>query len=67
MKMNVLWVVVPSSLIEVYRRLRDARCLHHQSDVISVSRFAKIWWSHAPTAWCSYSKTVMEYIHIRTR
>jgi hypothetical protein len=30
MKMAVFWVVAPCSLIEVYRRVTDACCLHHQ-------------------------------------
>jgi hypothetical protein len=30
MKMAVFWVVVPCSLVEVYRRFRGACCLHHQ-------------------------------------
>jgi hypothetical protein len=30
MKMAVFWVVVPCSLIEVYRRFRGTCCLHHQ-------------------------------------
>jgi hypothetical protein len=29
-KVTVFWVVVPCSLVEVYRRFRDACCLHHQ-------------------------------------
>jgi hypothetical protein len=32
MKMAVFWVVVPRSLVEVYRRFRGACCLHHQGD-----------------------------------
>jgi hypothetical protein len=32
MKMTVFWVVAPCSLVEVYRRLRGACCLHHQGD-----------------------------------
>jgi hypothetical protein len=32
-KMAVSWVVAPCSLVEVYRRFRDACCLHHQGDV----------------------------------
>jgi hypothetical protein len=31
-KMAVFWVVVPCSLVEVYRRFRGACCLHHQGD-----------------------------------
>jgi hypothetical protein len=31
LKMAVFWVVVPCRLVEVYRRLRDACCLHHLS------------------------------------
>jgi hypothetical protein len=31
-KMAVVWVVVPYSLVEVYRSFRDACCLHHQGD-----------------------------------
>jgi hypothetical protein len=30
MKMAVLWVVVPCTLVEVYRRFRGTCCLHHQ-------------------------------------
>jgi hypothetical protein len=29
-KMVVFWVVAPYSLVEIYRRFRDACCLHHQ-------------------------------------
>jgi hypothetical protein len=29
-KMAVFWVVVPCSLVEVYRRFRGTCCLHHQ-------------------------------------
>jgi hypothetical protein len=29
MKMAVLWVVAPCSLVEVYRRFSGACCLHH--------------------------------------
>jgi hypothetical protein len=32
MKMAVFWVVAPCSLVDVYRRFRDACCLRHQSD-----------------------------------
>jgi hypothetical protein len=32
MKMAVFWVVVPCSLVDVYRRLRGTCCLHHQGD-----------------------------------
>jgi hypothetical protein len=35
MKMAVFWVVVPRSLVEVYRRFRGACCFHHQGDVTS--------------------------------
>jgi hypothetical protein len=31
-KMAVFWVVAPCSLVKVYRRFRDACCLHHQGD-----------------------------------
>jgi hypothetical protein len=31
MKMTVFWDVAPCSLIEVYRRLRGAYCVHHQT------------------------------------
>jgi hypothetical protein len=31
-KIAVFWVVVPCSLIEVYRRLRRTCCLHHQGN-----------------------------------
>jgi hypothetical protein len=30
MKMNVFWVIMACSLVEVYRRFRGACCLHHQ-------------------------------------
>jgi hypothetical protein len=30
--MTVFWIVVPCSLVEVYRRFRGACCLHHQVD-----------------------------------
>jgi hypothetical protein len=30
--MAAFWVVAPYSLAKVYRRFRDARCLHHQGD-----------------------------------
>jgi hypothetical protein len=30
MKMTVFWDVAPCSLVEIYRRFRDACCLHHQ-------------------------------------
>jgi hypothetical protein len=29
MKMAVFWVLVPCSLVELYRRFRGAFCLHH--------------------------------------
>jgi hypothetical protein len=29
-KAIVFWVVAPCSPVEVYRRFRDARCLHYQ-------------------------------------
>jgi hypothetical protein len=32
MKIAVFWVVVPCSLVEVYRRFRGACCLQHQGD-----------------------------------
>jgi hypothetical protein len=32
MKMTVFWVVAPGSVVEVYRRFRDACCLHHLPD-----------------------------------
>jgi hypothetical protein len=32
MQMTVFWVVVPCSLVKVYRRFRGACCLHHQGD-----------------------------------
>jgi hypothetical protein len=32
MKMAVFSVVAPCSLVEVYRSLRGACCLHHQGD-----------------------------------
>jgi hypothetical protein len=32
MKMTVFWDVAPCSLIEIYRRYRDAYCLHQQGD-----------------------------------
>jgi hypothetical protein len=32
MSMAVFWVVVPCSLVEVYRRFRGTCCLHHQGD-----------------------------------
>jgi hypothetical protein len=31
-KMAVIWVFAPCSLEEVYRRFRDAHCLHQQGD-----------------------------------
>jgi hypothetical protein len=31
-QMAVFWVVVPCSLVDVYRRFRDTCCLHHQGD-----------------------------------
>jgi hypothetical protein len=31
-KMAVFWVVASCCLVEVYRRFRDAYCLHHQGD-----------------------------------
>jgi hypothetical protein len=33
MKMAVFWVTSPCSLVEVYRRFRDACCLHHEGIV----------------------------------
>jgi hypothetical protein len=30
MKMAVLWVIAPCSMIELHRRFRGASCLHHQ-------------------------------------
>jgi hypothetical protein len=30
--MAVFWIVVPCSLVEVYRRFRGPFCLHHQRD-----------------------------------
>jgi hypothetical protein len=38
MKMAVFWVVAPCSLVEVYRRFRGASCLHHQGNVIGMTR-----------------------------
>jgi hypothetical protein len=35
MQMAVFWVVAPCSLVQVYRRFRDACCLHHQGDHLS--------------------------------
>jgi hypothetical protein len=32
MKMTVLWVVAPYSLVEVYRRFKDVCCPHNQGD-----------------------------------
>jgi hypothetical protein len=32
MKMAVFWVVVPCSLVEVYRRFRGPCCFHNQGD-----------------------------------
>jgi hypothetical protein len=32
MKMTVFWDVAPCSLVEMYRRIRDAYCLHHQGN-----------------------------------
>jgi hypothetical protein len=32
MKMVVFWVEAPCSMVEVYRRFRDASCFHHQGD-----------------------------------
>jgi hypothetical protein len=37
-KMAVFWVVVPCSLVEVYRRFRGACCLHRQGDEGSTSQ-----------------------------
>jgi hypothetical protein len=31
--MAVFWDVAPCSLVEVYRRFRDACCLHYQSEI----------------------------------
>jgi hypothetical protein len=31
-KKTVLWYVMPCDLVELYRRFRDAYCLHHQGD-----------------------------------
>jgi hypothetical protein len=31
-KMAVFWVVAPCSLVDVYRRFRDACCLHQNDD-----------------------------------
>jgi hypothetical protein len=33
MKITVFWDAAPCGLVEVYRRLRDDYCLHHQDDV----------------------------------
>jgi hypothetical protein len=30
LKMAVFWVVAPCSLVEIYRRFKDACCLYHQ-------------------------------------
>jgi hypothetical protein len=32
LKMIVLWVVAPCSLVEIYQRFRGPYCLHHQGD-----------------------------------
>jgi hypothetical protein len=32
LKMVILWVVAPRSLVEAYRRFRGAYCLHHRPD-----------------------------------
>jgi hypothetical protein len=32
MKVTAFWDTAPRSLVEVYRRFRDAYCLHHQGD-----------------------------------
>jgi hypothetical protein len=34
MKMAVFWVVMPCSLVEVYRRFRGTCCLHRQGNKI---------------------------------
>jgi hypothetical protein len=34
MKMAVFWVVVPCSLVEVYRRFKGDCCLHHQGAMV---------------------------------
>jgi hypothetical protein len=36
MKMAVLWIVPPLSLIEVYRHFRGACCLHYQGKLIAL-------------------------------
>jgi hypothetical protein len=33
MKMAVIWIVAPCSLVEVYRRFGGAFCLHYQGDI----------------------------------
>jgi hypothetical protein len=30
LKLTLFWVVAPCSLVEVYRRFKDACCLHYQ-------------------------------------
>jgi hypothetical protein len=40
--MAVFWVVVPSSLVEVYRRFRGPFCLHHQGDIALTMEAARI-------------------------
>jgi hypothetical protein len=36
LKMAVFWVVAPCSLVEIYRRFRDACCLYNQGDQASI-------------------------------
>jgi hypothetical protein len=35
--MAVFWFVAPYSLVEVYRRFGDTRCLHHQGAAVKTS------------------------------
>jgi hypothetical protein len=58
--MAVFWVVAPWSLVEVYRRLRGACCLHNQGSE-SLFSFALI------MAAVSTSETSVNFCHIIRR
>jgi hypothetical protein len=36
MKIAVFWVITPCSLVQVYRRFRDACCLRHQAGALMI-------------------------------
>jgi hypothetical protein len=55
MKMAVCWVVVPCSLVDVYRCFRGTCCLHHHHHTLMIeaaSSTSEILINFNQTAWC---------------